>query len=85
MPEANPKQNRWFSAFAKFRDEKELTREMLLALVEKIYVNEDKQVHIVLNYQDEMKKLFQKEVQNDAGDLAADDELCDSHLHPALR
>ena len=49
-------------AFAKFRDEKELTREMLLALVEKIYVNEDKQVHIVLNYQDEMKKLFQEEV-----------------------
>ena len=57
-----PKQNKWFSAFAKFRDEKELTREMLLALVEKIYVNEDKQVHIVLNYQDEMKKLFQEEV-----------------------
>ena len=62
LPEASPKQNKWFSAFAKFRDEKELTREMLLALVEKIYVNEDKQVHIVLNYQDEMKKLFQEEV-----------------------
>lgn len=60
--EASPKQNKWFSAFAKFRDEKEPTREMLLALVEKIYVNEDKQVHIVLNYQDEMKKLFQEEV-----------------------
>ena len=50
LPEASPKQNKWFSAFAKFRDEKEPTREMLLALVEKIYVNEDKQVHIVLNY-----------------------------------
>lgn len=62
LPEANPKQNKWFAAFTKFRDEKELSREMLLALVEKIYVNEDKQVHIVLNYQDEMKKLFQKEV-----------------------
>ena len=62
LPEASPKQNKWFSAFAKFRDEKEPTREMLLALVEKIYVNEDKQVHIVLNYQDEMKKLFQEEV-----------------------
>ena len=31
---------------------------MLLALVEKIYVNEDKQVHIILKYQDEMKKLL---------------------------
>ena len=62
LPEASPKQNKWFSAFSKFRDEKELTREMLLALVEKIYVNEDKQVHIVLNYQDEMKKLFQEGV-----------------------
>ena len=62
LPEASPKQNKWFSAFAKFRDEKEPTREMLLALVEKIYVNEDKQVHIVLNYQYEMKKLFHEEV-----------------------
>lgn len=62
LPEVSPKQNKWFAAFAKFRDEKELTREMLLALVEKIYVNEDKQVHIVLNYQDEMKKSFQEEV-----------------------
>ena len=44
LPEASPKQNKWFSAFAKFRDEKELSRKMLLALVEKIYVNEDKQV-----------------------------------------
>ena len=42
LPEASPKQNKWVSAFTKFRDEKELTREMLLALVEKIYVNEDK-------------------------------------------
>ena len=47
LPEVSPKQNKWFAAFA---------------LVEKIYVNEDKQVHIVLNYQDEMKKLFQEEV-----------------------
>ena len=62
LPEVSPKQNKWFAAFAKFRYEKELSREMLLALVEKIYVNEDKQVHIVLNYQDEMKKLFQEEV-----------------------
>ena len=62
VPEVKPKQNKWFSAFVKFRDEKELTREMLLALIEKIYVNGDKQVHIVLKYQDEMKKLFQKEV-----------------------
>lgn len=62
LPEASPKQNKWFSVFAKFRYEKELSRKMLLALVEKIYVNEDKQVHIVLNYQDDMKKLFQEEV-----------------------
>lgn len=62
MPETSPKQNKWFSAFAEFRDEKALTREMLLALIEKVYVNEDKQVHIVLKYQDEMKKLFQEEV-----------------------
>ena len=42
--------------------QKQQLLEANLALVEKIYVNEDKQVHIVLNYQDEMKKLFQEEV-----------------------
>jgi len=62
LPEINSKQNKWFSAFSRFRNEKELSREMLLALVEKIYVNEDKQVHIILKYQDEMKKMLQKEV-----------------------
>lgn len=58
LPETNPKQNKWFAAFSRFQEKKELSREMLLALVEKIYVNEDKQVHIILKYQDEMKKLL---------------------------
>ena len=58
LPETNPKQNKWFAAFSRFQEEKDLSREMLLALVEKIYVNEDKQVHIILKYQDEMKKLL---------------------------
>ena len=52
LPEASPKQNKWFSAFAKFRDEKEPGSEMCIR----------DRVHIVLNYQDEMKKLFQEEV-----------------------
>lgn len=62
LPETNINHNRWFSAFSRFKEEKELSREMLLALVEKIYVNEDKQVHIILKYQDEMKKLLYKGV-----------------------
>lgn len=62
LPETNINHNRWFSAFSRFKEEKELNREMLLALVEKIYVNEDKQVHIILKYQDEMKKLLHKGV-----------------------
>ena len=62
LPETNPNQNKWFSAFSRFQEEKKLSREMLLALVEKVYVNEDKQVHIILKYQDEMKKLLYREV-----------------------
>ena len=62
LPETNPKQNKWFATFSRFQKEKELSREMLLALVEKIYVNEDKQIHIILKYQDEMKKLLHKGV-----------------------
>lgn len=62
LPESNLKENKWFAAFSRFKDAKELSREMLLSLVEKIYINQDKQVHIVLKYQDEMQKMLQKEV-----------------------
>ena len=62
LPELNFRENKWFAAFSSFKDAKGLSREMLLALVEKIYINQDKQVHIVLKYQDEMWKMLQKEL-----------------------
>lgn len=50
--------NKWYTAFRRFKDEKMLSRDMLTALVDKVYVNSDKSVQIILKYRDEMKKLF---------------------------
>lgn len=58
LPEHNAKDNKWYAAYYKFRDRKKLSRLMLTELVEKIYIDGDKSVRVVLKYQDEMKKLF---------------------------
>ncbi|MCI8388365.1 MAG: recombinase family protein [Clostridiales bacterium] len=56
--ECSASDNKWYTAFQKFKVENELSRDMLTSLVEKIYVDSDKSVHVVLKYRDEMKKLF---------------------------
>lgn len=38
LPELNPTQNKWFSAFSKYKNEKALSREILLAQIERIYI-----------------------------------------------
>lgn len=58
LPEHTAKDNKWYAAYYKFRDRKELSRLMLTELVEKIYIDGDKSVRVMLKYQDEMKKLF---------------------------
>lgn len=55
-----PKENKWYRAFRRFRDESVLSREMLVALTEKIVVNSNKEVTVILRYQDEMKAILQK-------------------------
>ena len=58
MPEHKARENKWYAAFYRFRDEKELSRAMVHELIEKIYIHTDKSVEIILRYQDEMKKIF---------------------------
>lgn len=58
LPEHTAKDNKWYAAYYKFRDRKELSRLMLTELVEKIYIDGDKSVRVMLKYQDEMQKLF---------------------------
>ncbi len=57
LPEHTAKDNKWYAAYYKFRDRKELSRLMLTELVEKIHIDGDKSVRVMLKYQDEMKKL----------------------------
>ncbi len=54
-----PEENKWYMAFRKFKEESVLSREMLVALTQKIVVNNDKEVVVILRYQDEMKAIFQ--------------------------
>lgn len=58
LPEHTAKDNKWYAAYYKFRDRKELSRLMPTELVEKIYIDSDKSVRVMLKYQDEMRKLF---------------------------
>lgn len=58
LPEHTAKDNKWYAAYYKFKDRKELSRLMLAELVDIIYIDGDKSVRVALKYQDEMKKLF---------------------------
>ncbi len=51
-------ENRWLKAFVKFRDAKELTREMAVCLLEKVEVYEDKRIHIKFRFQPEYEYLM---------------------------
>lgn len=50
--------NRWMSMLERFMDEKELTREMVTALIERIEVNGNLNTEIFFKYQDEYKELL---------------------------
>ncbi len=50
--------NKWVTALEQFKDSEILTRDMLLALVERIEVKGDLSVHIIFRYQDEYQKLY---------------------------
>lgn len=49
--------NRWMQSFLSFRDAKELTREMALALLEKVEIYEDKRIHIKFRFRNEYEYL----------------------------
>ena len=44
----------WMEQFIKYKDDTELTREMVIALVDRIYVSEDKRIRIEFNFQNEI-------------------------------
>ena len=48
----------WMNKFVKNCNIKELTRELLSSLVEKIYVGVDKNIHIQFKYQDEYSRII---------------------------
>lgn len=45
----------WIEEFAKYESETKLTRELAVALIDKVTVSEDKSVHIDLNYKNEFE------------------------------
>ena len=51
-------ENRWLKAFLKFRDAKELTRDMAVSLLEKVEVYEDKRIHIRFRFRNEYEYLM---------------------------
>ena len=44
----------WMEQFSKFRGIKELTREVVITLIDKVYIFADKRIKIDFNYRDEM-------------------------------
>lgn len=51
-------ENRWLQAFLKFRDARELTREMAVELLEKVELFGDKRIHIIFRFRDEYEHLM---------------------------
>lgn len=49
----------WMDQFIRFKKETELTREMVVALVDRVLVFDDKRIKILFNYRDEMEYLQQ--------------------------
>lgn len=51
-------ENRWLQAFLKFRDARELTREMAVELLEKVEIYGDKRIHITFRFRNEYEYLM---------------------------
>ncbi|MDE7310926.1 MAG: recombinase family protein [Eubacterium sp.] len=51
-------ENRWLKAFLKFRDAKELTKDMAVHLLEKVEVYENKRIHIRFRFRNEYEYLM---------------------------
>lgn len=47
----------WLEQFAKFKNVNLITREVIVSLVEKIYIYEENEVEVVFNYRDEFKDI----------------------------
>lgn len=50
-------ENRFLTAFGKFKGEDTLTKEMAQTLIERVYVDEDSNIEIIFRYRDEYKEL----------------------------
>ena len=47
----------WLEQFARFKNVNLITREVIVSLVEKIYIYEENEVEVVFNYRDEFKDI----------------------------
>jgi hypothetical protein len=50
-------ENEWAIIFRRFHEEKELTREMLVSLIERIEVDANRNISITFRYKDEYRQL----------------------------
>ena len=50
--------NKWIAALSQFRDSKELTRDMLLAVVERVIVSGKDEISVVFKHRDEYEALM---------------------------
>lgn len=51
-------ENQWLSSFRAFRDEKELTKEMVAALIETVELYADRSIQINFKFKDEYEELL---------------------------
>jgi hypothetical protein len=58
--EVNTGQNKWAAVFESFSKEKELSRELVISLIERIEVDSNCNVDITLKYRDEYEELLWK-------------------------
>ena len=51
----------------KFKGKRKLTQEMVDLLVAQVHIYEDKNLEIVLNYEDELKRFAELDIEREAG------------------
>lgn len=63
--EMNMKDMNWMKDYMQYFDQVNLTRTMLLSLVDKIYISNDKHIKIVFRYQNELTDMTNFVEEND--------------------
>lgn len=74
-------ENRWLSSYRAFRDEKELTKEMVSALIETVELHGDRRIQINFKFKDEYEELLDY-LNTIEDEVKPDEQEClSSHVH----